>query len=88
MLTEVDRVALGAEQERILKSPRLPRRLLRYVCRDCIYDPSAGGSSRAQIQRCTVELCPLYPLRHLWAGEAAPEGSAGLSGRVSEGAAE
>jgi hypothetical protein len=66
MLTEQDREDLAGVQEKVLASGRPSQRLMRYVCRDCIYDPLGGGSSRAQIAACAVDSCPLHPLRHLW----------------------
>lgn len=34
-------------------------------CKECIYDPLAGGSWRKQVTLCTVNKCPLYPVRPL-----------------------
>ncbi len=32
-------------------------------CRDCVYDPSNGGSWRKQVENCTVLACSLYNVR-------------------------
>lgn len=32
-------------------------------CKDCIYDPLAGGTWRAQVAACTCKGCPLWPHR-------------------------
>ena len=32
-------------------------------CRDCIYDPLAGGTWRAQVEACTATDCGLFPYR-------------------------
>jgi len=32
-------------------------------CKDCIYDPLAGGTWRAQVEGCTCRICPLWPVR-------------------------
>ncbi len=32
-------------------------------CKDCIYDPNAPGAWRQQVDACTCEECPLYPVR-------------------------
>lgn len=32
-------------------------------CRDCIYDPLAGGTWRAQTEACVDETCGLWPYR-------------------------
>lgn len=32
-------------------------------CIDCIYDPLDKGTNLAQIERCTMLDCPLYPYR-------------------------
>lgn len=35
-------------------------------CVECIYDPSGGnGTWREQVEGCTDETCPLYPVRPL-----------------------
>jgi hypothetical protein len=32
-------------------------------CRDCIYDPLAGGTWRQQVENCTIQTCSLWPYR-------------------------
>jgi len=32
-------------------------------CKDCTYDPKAGGSWREQVEACTVRACPLWVVR-------------------------
>lgn len=32
-------------------------------CRSCIYDPYAEGTWRKQIENCTSQRCPLFPVR-------------------------
>ena len=33
------------------------------MCKECIYDPGAEGTWRAQVEACTRTACPLYPYR-------------------------
>jgi hypothetical protein len=44
-----------------------PKRSLRKAinerCRQCTYDPKAGGTARQQIEACTVKVCALWPVR-------------------------
>ena len=39
------------------------RKSINNKCRDCIYDPLAGGSWLKQVEMCTSTDCPLYPVR-------------------------
>lgn len=39
------------------------RRAINDKCRDCIYDPLAGGAWRQQVESCTCTDCPLYQVR-------------------------
>lgn len=32
-------------------------------CKDCTYDPLAGGTWREQVEQCRVKSCPLYAVR-------------------------
>jgi len=32
-------------------------------CKDCTYDPKAGGSWREQVEACTVRSCALWEVR-------------------------
>ena len=32
-------------------------------CKQCIYDPSNGGTWRQQVDACTVVSCPLFDVR-------------------------
>lgn len=32
-------------------------------CKDCIYDPLAGGTWRQQVEACEMRDCSLWPLR-------------------------
>jgi hypothetical protein len=32
-------------------------------CKDCTYDPLAGGTWREQVELCTVRKCALWPVR-------------------------
>ena len=32
-------------------------------CRDCTYDPKAGGTWRQQVEGCGITSCALYELR-------------------------
>ena len=32
-------------------------------CKECIYDPGAKGTWKAQVAECTSFDCPLYPVR-------------------------
>lgn len=78
MLTATEQARLAREQQKIIKSGRVTRQFLRSVCVDCIYDPKEKGSPKAQIAACTCEACPLYPIRHLWSGDAGIGGSVEL----------
>jgi len=40
-------------------------------CRNCIYDPSAPGTWRQQIELCSVADCALYPFRPVGYGTIA-----------------
>ena len=44
------------------KRPSL-RKAINDHCKGCVYDPANGGTWRQQVERCTVTLCPLYPVR-------------------------
>jgi hypothetical protein len=33
------------------------------MCKDCIYDPVAGGNWRQQVSACTSPECPLFAFR-------------------------
>lgn len=39
------------------------RQLVNAKCKQCIYDTKAPGTWRQQVSRCTVNSCPLYPVR-------------------------
>lgn len=39
------------------------RKLINEKCRWCIYDPKAPGNWKQQVSSCTVNSCPLYPVR-------------------------
>ena len=39
------------------------RKAINEKCKDCIYDPLAGGSWLKQVELCTCSDCPLYPVR-------------------------
>jgi hypothetical protein len=41
-------------------------------CRDCIYDPKAGGTWLAQVACCSAVSCPLWPVRPAPAGVSVP----------------
>lgn len=41
------------------------RRSINLKCRDCIYDPLAGGTAAAQIEACQCTECPLWAGRPL-----------------------
>ena len=34
-------------------------------CKQCVYDPCNGGTWREQVTLCTVDVCPLHPVRPL-----------------------
>jgi hypothetical protein len=40
-----------------------PRQAIKAKCKQCIYDPKTGGTFLAQIEACSVQSCPLWPLR-------------------------
>ena len=66
MLTEQDRANMATMQQHMLSTGFISKKFLRYVCRECIYDPNEKGTSRSQILGCTVDSCPLHPLRGMW----------------------
>jgi len=39
------------------------RQAINEKCRDCIYDPQAGGTWRQQVEACTITECSLHPYR-------------------------
>ena len=39
------------------------RKLINQNCKDCIYDPLAGGTWRQQVEQCPCKVCALYPVR-------------------------
>lgn len=39
------------------------RKLVDQHCKDCVYDPSNGGTWRQQVDACSVMKCALYPVR-------------------------
>jgi len=39
------------------------RKAVNAKCKDCIYDPLAGGTWRKQVEECPCTSCPLYPVR-------------------------
>jgi len=45
------------------KSESSLRKSIDLKCKDCIYDPSAQGTWRAQVERCTATRCPLFNCR-------------------------
>jgi hypothetical protein len=45
------------------REPASLRAAINAKCRDCCYDPLAGGKWREQISRCPCTDCPLWPVR-------------------------
>jgi hypothetical protein len=39
------------------------RQAINAKCRECIHDPLAGGTWRAQVEACTCTRCPLFAFR-------------------------
>ena len=39
------------------------RKAINDKCKDCIYDPLAGGTWREQVAQCSCVTCPLWTLR-------------------------
>ena len=39
------------------------RKAINEKCKDCVYDPLAGGSWLKQVELCTCTDCPIYPVR-------------------------
>lgn len=50
------------QPEKAQKRPGL-RKAVNEKCKDCIYDPLAGGKWRQQVDACTDTACPLWPVR-------------------------
>lgn len=44
------------------------RAVINAKCRDCVYDPSNGGTWRQQVEDCAVKRCALYPVRPVTVG--------------------
>ena len=40
-----------------------PRQAIRAKCKDCIYDPLAGGTWLEQVAQCSIKDCPLWDFR-------------------------
>ena len=38
-------------------------------CKNCIYDPLAGGTWREQVERCTVKTCAMFFFRPTSSGK-------------------
>ena len=55
MLTEKDRVKLASAKGLRLR--------VDMYCKECIYDPQDRGTWRAQVERCEMKDCPLWPVR-------------------------
>ena len=39
------------------------RKAINEMCKQCIYDPKAGGTWLQQVRECEINLCPLHPVR-------------------------
>jgi hypothetical protein len=50
------------------------RPLVDAKCKQCIYDNCAPGYWRQQVAACTVQTCPLWPVRPRSKGEKARSG--------------
>ena len=50
------------------------RKAINEKCKDCIYDPLAGGTWREQTQACIDTTCALHPYRPLSAKGRIPTG--------------
>jgi len=44
---------------------KYPRQAIAAFCKECIYDPLAGGTWRMQTANCKITTCPLYEHRPL-----------------------
>jgi hypothetical protein len=53
------------------------RQAINAKCKDCIYDPKAGGTWRQQVEGCTITACGLHPYR--------PKAAKGASSGVNPG---
>jgi hypothetical protein len=47
---------------RVRRKPSL-RGAINAQCKQCVYDPMAGGTWREQVADCRGFTCPLYPVR-------------------------
>jgi hypothetical protein len=55
-------VLTDKDREKLAKS-RGFRTRVDLKCKDCIYDPLAGGTWRKQVKNCTSVDCPLWAIR-------------------------
>lgn len=39
------------------------RKAINEKCKDCIYDPKAGGTWRMQVEACAIKTCSLWNYR-------------------------
>lgn len=39
------------------------RKAINEKCKECIFDPAAPGTWKKQVDDCTVQSCPLWPVR-------------------------
>jgi len=51
-----------------MKRPSLAKAIAQN-CKECIYDPTNGGTWREQVALCMISACPFYGVRPLPAGQ-------------------
>ena len=51
------------EMPKNLCNPKTRAAAINAMCWECIYDPNATGSWRAQVEACTAPKCPLFNFR-------------------------
>jgi hypothetical protein len=55
---------LSEREKQVAKANKTSRkRAIELQCKDCIYDPAAGGTWRKQADECPAEGCPLWNFR-------------------------
>ncbi len=55
--------AIEGVLRRIKGNPKSMRARIDAKCIECIFEPSAPGTWRMQVESCTVQSCPLWDMR-------------------------
>lgn len=65
-ISHLHRFAKYCESHATVRERRVsPKEAIAAKCKDCIYDPLAGGTWRQQTEECNIQDCPLWEFRPL-----------------------